>query len=206
MWQICDIVGLIFTVANGQILKNNPTIWSHCSQLTQLADKVPYILLLKSSLARLPIEPPSPFHLPKWPNVFFNQEKQVLPFELQIKLHYVGGSKSVALREDLGHLMHFCGIELLFSFTRCLSFSARSILIWKPTTFTTPTSQIHQKKFFNSLLSTPGNVTRFGEISPIWQNLLSLWQYFEGIFSIWQSYETALVNLVCHWANFRTQL
>ena len=27
--QICDIIGLIFSVANGQILKNNLTIWSH---------------------------------------------------------------------------------------------------------------------------------------------------------------------------------
>ena len=30
IWQICDIIGLIFIVANGQILKNNLTIWSHC--------------------------------------------------------------------------------------------------------------------------------------------------------------------------------
>ena len=29
-WQICDIVGLFVIVANGQILKNNRTIWSHC--------------------------------------------------------------------------------------------------------------------------------------------------------------------------------
>ena len=31
LWQLCDIIGLIFFVANGQILKNNLTIWSHCS-------------------------------------------------------------------------------------------------------------------------------------------------------------------------------
>ena len=31
LWQICDILGLIFNFANGQILKNNLTIWSHCS-------------------------------------------------------------------------------------------------------------------------------------------------------------------------------
>ena len=30
LWQIRDIIGLIFIVANGQILKNNQTIWSHC--------------------------------------------------------------------------------------------------------------------------------------------------------------------------------
>ena len=28
LWQICYIVGLIFSVANGKILKNNLTIWS----------------------------------------------------------------------------------------------------------------------------------------------------------------------------------
>ena len=31
LWQICDIIGLIFGVANGQILKNFLTIWSHLS-------------------------------------------------------------------------------------------------------------------------------------------------------------------------------
>ena len=30
LWQICDIIGLIFHFPNGQILKNNLTIWSHC--------------------------------------------------------------------------------------------------------------------------------------------------------------------------------
>ena len=29
VWQICDIFGIIFFVANGHILKNNLTIWSH---------------------------------------------------------------------------------------------------------------------------------------------------------------------------------
>ena len=28
LWQNCDIIGLFFIVADGQILKNNPTIWS----------------------------------------------------------------------------------------------------------------------------------------------------------------------------------
>ena len=28
-WQICYIIGLVFIVANGQILKNNLTIWLH---------------------------------------------------------------------------------------------------------------------------------------------------------------------------------
>ena len=30
LWQICDIIGLIFIVANGQILNKNLIIWSHC--------------------------------------------------------------------------------------------------------------------------------------------------------------------------------
>ena len=33
LWQIWYIIGLILIVANGQILKNNLTIWSHCSCL-----------------------------------------------------------------------------------------------------------------------------------------------------------------------------
>ena len=31
LWQICAIIGLIFIVTNGQILKSNLTIWSHCN-------------------------------------------------------------------------------------------------------------------------------------------------------------------------------
>ena len=30
LWQICDIMGLVSFVSNGQILKYNLTIWSHC--------------------------------------------------------------------------------------------------------------------------------------------------------------------------------
>ena len=32
LWQISDIIGLIFFVVNGQVLKNNVTIWSHCKK------------------------------------------------------------------------------------------------------------------------------------------------------------------------------
>ena len=34
LWQVCDITGLINIVANGQILKNYQTIWSHWHQWT----------------------------------------------------------------------------------------------------------------------------------------------------------------------------
>jgi len=30
LWQICDIIGLIYIVANSLFLKNDVTIWSHC--------------------------------------------------------------------------------------------------------------------------------------------------------------------------------
>ena len=29
LWQICVIIGLVFILENGQILKNNKAIWSH---------------------------------------------------------------------------------------------------------------------------------------------------------------------------------
>ena len=34
LWQICDIIGLIFILATGQILKNNQTILSHCKRVS----------------------------------------------------------------------------------------------------------------------------------------------------------------------------
>jgi len=33
------------------------------------------------------------------------------------------------------------------------------------------------------------SVTRFGEISPLWQNLKTLWLFFEGLFYIGQNFE-----------------
>ena len=41
-------------------------------------------------------------------------------------------------------------------------------------------------------------VTRFDEISPLWQNLKSLWQIFEGKFSIWQNLGPILAKFVCN--------
>ena len=44
--------------------------------------------------------------------------------------------------------------------------------------------------------------TRFGEISPLWQNKLRFWQNIDGLFGIWQNFEPALAKELCHWANF----
>ena len=41
------------------------------------------------------------------------------------------------------------------------------------------------------------SVTRLGEISPLWRQL------FEGLISIWQTFEPTLENSVCFWANLR---
>ena len=44
------------------------------------------------------------------------------------------------------------------------------------------------------------SVTRLGEFSPLWQNLQSLGQFFEGLFIIWQNFGPTLAN----WENFRS--
>ena len=45
------------------------------------------------------------------------------------------------------------------------------------------------------------SVTRFGEISPLWQNFRNLWPFIEGQNSIWQHFEHILANYWCCWAN-----
>ena len=47
------------------------------------------------------------------------------------------------------------------------------------------------------------SVTRFGEISPLWQNFMNLCQMVEGIFSVWQIFEPTLAKLKCFWAAFQ---
>ena len=41
-----------------------------------------------------------------------------------------------------------------------------------------------------------------GEISPVWQNLISPLQYLEGLFSVRQNSEPTLAIFVSNWANF----
>ena len=48
-----------------------------------------------------------------------------------------------------------------------------------------------------NLLATlvSSSVTRFGEISTLWQTFTSLWVFFDGLFLIWQNAEPTLTNL-----------
>ena len=51
------------------------------------------------------------------------------------------------------------------------------------------------------------SVTRFGEIPPLWQNLKTLRQFFEGLFSVGQNFKPTLANLVyylaiLHWSKW----
>ena len=61
--QICDIIGLIFSVANDQILKYNWTIWSHC-------------------ICTLYLEKHA-----KWISILFHQQKSYIHFLLIFLLH-----------------------------------------------------------------------------------------------------------------------
>ena len=80
----------------------------------------------------------------------------------------------------------------------------------------TTESENRQKLIGNCFLSPPPStdwifrqvhdnysVTTFGDFSPLWQNIQSLGQVFQGLFTIWQNFGPTLVNFVCPWANFR---
>ena len=46
------------------------------------------------------------------------------------------------------------------------------------------------------------SVTRFGVISPLWQNFKTLWQSLEGLFSICQNCKPILTNISSKWQSF----
>ena len=48
------------------------------------------------------------------------------------------------------------------------------------------------------------SVTKFDEISSLWQNLKSLGQLWGDLISIWQIFGSNLASFVCNWANFRS--
>ena len=47
------------------------------------------------------------------------------------------------------------------------------------------------------------SVIRFGDILPLWQNCTNLWQLFECLISMCQTFEPTLENSVWFWANLR---
>ena len=48
----------------------------------------------------------------------------------------------------------------------------------------------------------PGiSVTRFSQISPLWQKFRSHRRLFEALISVSLNFEPALANILCHWAN-----
>ena len=36
--------------------------------------------------------------------------------------------------------------------------------------------------------------------SPLFKNVINLWQFFEGLFSVWQNCEPTWANFMCYWA------
>ena len=46
-----------------------------------------------------------------------------------------------------------------------------------------------------------GSVTRFGEISPLWREIITLWHFRKGLFSVWQHLELTLAYFRWFWAN-----
>ena len=46
------------------------------------------------------------------------------------------------------------------------------------------------------------SVTRFGEISPFWQHVKSLWPMFEGLFCLGQNFVITLAIFFCFLANY----
>ena len=48
-----------------------------------------------------------------------------------------------------------------------------------------------------TLVLVVSSVTRFGEISPLWQQNLSIWAILEVLFSLWQYFEPTLGKFEC---------
>ena len=47
------------------------------------------------------------------------------------------------------------------------------------------------------------SVTRFGEISPLWQSFKRLWQFVKGLFRIWEKFAPTLTNFLLFCAKFQ---
>ena len=65
-------------------------------------------------------------------------------------------------------------------------------------------SNFYKKRLFWTPVASfhPSSVARFGDFSPLWQNLKSCLQYFESLLIHLHTFEPTLINLVCLLAKF----
>ena len=49
------------------------------------------------------------------------------------------------------------------------------------------------------IITWKSSVTRFGEMTPLWQIFKALWQNFDGLVSVEQNFEPHLANLFTMW-------
>ena len=69
------------------------------------------------------------------------------------------------------------------------SLCMKRLLLKRPTVCTF-CNLVGQYNFWSQACA--GSVTRFGEISPLWQNFKSLGNFLNGLFSIWQTFVPTL--------------
>ena len=67
-----------------------------------------------------------------------------------------------------------------------------------------PSLEIYYKQlYFIVFLNLVTSVTRFGEISPLGQHFMNVYQMVEGLFCVWQILEHTLAKLLCVWTVFQ---
>ena len=109
--QICDIIGLVFIVANGQIFKNKLTIWSHCLLLTHL-QKTQYFGKQLRRNVKIALAFGSNYVLHNQPNYFF-QCDQIGQF-----LKVLG--KKIPCKSSSKYLASYCAILKSITFKQNL--------------------------------------------------------------------------------------
>ena len=55
--------------------------------------------------------------------------------------------------------------------------------------------RVLETRSIHSIRCATPSVTRFGKISPLWEN-------FDGLFSIWQNFDPTVAKTFYHWASF----
>ena len=63
------------------------------------------------------------------------------------------------------------------------------------------TSNRQYRKMFDKCIQVT-TVTRFGEVSPLWQNVKKTNFILKGVFSFRQNFELIWAKFICYWENF----
>ena len=128
----------------------------------------------------------------------FRLQQWFLEFQKKIETEHLRATHRDKGMQDFANISMLEIIIYRFSFKskawrECLFDFILHLKLWKQ--LLCAKLKLRAKQLFKG--RNMNSVTRFDEISPLWQYILRHWQNFDGLFTIWQNFVSTLAKVLC---------